>query len=48
MANPNKKYKIPCQLLFPYGMAGETLAMIDVIKYGRREYQINAVAIEVE
>lgn len=48
MAKPNKKYNIPCQLLFPFGMVGEVLAMVDIIKHGQHEYQINAVAIEVK
>ena len=48
MANPKKNYKIPCQLLFPFGMVGKVLAMVDIIKYGKKEYQINAVPIEVD
>ena len=48
MANPKKNYKIPCQLLFPFGMTGNMLAMVDIIKIGKREYQINAIPIEVD
>ena len=48
MANPGKTYNLPYQLIFTFGMAGNYLAMVDAIKIGAREYQINAVPIDIE
>lgn len=47
MANPGKIYNLPCQLIFEYAGANDQLVMMDKIKIGPREFQINGTLIEV-
>lgn len=47
MANPGKIYNLPCKLFYQYQGTGEHLIMIDKIRLGKREYQINGTLIEV-
>ena len=47
MANPGKQYEIRCELDMNLEVIGEYLFIQDVIKLGRRHYQINGYGIEV-
>ena len=49
MVNPNKIPKVACHMEFPYGMVNsDTILTLDILKYGRREFQINGVLIDVD
>jgi hypothetical protein len=48
MANPGKIYNLPCQLFFEYAGTENHLIMMDKIKLGKREYQINGTVIDVD
>jgi len=47
MANPGKTYNLPCSLMFPFGGVLDKVILQDIIKIGRREFQVNLTIIEV-
>ena len=48
MANPGKTYELPCHIHIDYGMAGDIFMFVESVKIGKRKFQVNGYAIEVE
>lgn len=48
MANPGKKYDLPCSYQWYFGSSGDIIYITDYIKLGGREFQIYVTVIEDE
>ena len=49
MVNPNKIPKVACHLEYPFfAVSIDLIGFVDLLKYGNREFQINAILVDVD
>lgn len=49
MVNPKKVYNVTCHLEFPFfAVSSNLIGFVDLLKYGKREFQINAILVDLD
>jgi hypothetical protein len=49
MVNPKKVKNVICRLEYPFfAVSSDSVGFIDLLKYGNREFQFNAILVDID